>query len=214
MPPRPTTETDRSVIEDDHRSVGEGEPRALLIDRHSAVVRSAQPGSGPGSKEASGVVRYSLDRLRRCGVRVGVLDADRAAPWPPPYRVLEAILGPVDVWCGVERSGRRDHGLPVHPDGQVIVTASVALGLDPQECAVVTDDPDLLEAARTLGSLPVLGSPEGSPRQLLYAAVAFAGTVNRLVSDIMSPRHATGGRLGDLHSLRVAYEVTATSLPA
>lgn len=136
--------------------------RVLGLDRQNASATNAVAGMGAfhavqdrDQMVALARIRGSIGLLRCRGVRIAVVSGDRTASNPPPYRQIEAIVGPVDVWCVASQTAPAPDGavnggaVEIRSDPLVVATAAQALGVELANCTVLTDDPDLIAGAST-----------------------------------------------------------------
>ena len=161
---------------------------AVFLDRQASTIRPICARSlAAGAPGAQGLHRI-LDRLRSCGVAVGVATHNRAESWEAfdvaeigaMNERIEVALGPIDVWCVclVDTGGACscEHG----PDG-VLGTGAEAIGVDVRDCAVVSDDARMMAAAERHGAVKLLA--DGPP-----AARAATGTLARVADTLATER--------------------------
>ncbi|MCC9144363.1 MULTISPECIES: HAD-IIIA family hydrolase [unclassified Arthrobacter] len=138
-------------------------PRAVLFDRDGTLVVDVPYNADPALVQPLPGAAEVLDRLRRQGVRVGVVTNQSgigrgmltAAQVERVNAAVENLLGPFDVWelcphapgygciCRKPRPG-------------MVLRAARRLGLDPVEVAVIGDIGADMRAAAAAGSRGVL----------------------------------------------------------
>ncbi|GAA2594772.1 HAD-IIIA family hydrolase [Actinomadura fulvescens] len=141
--------------------------RAVLFDRDDTLIRDVPYNGDPARVEAMPGARQALDRLRRHGLRIGVVSnqsgvAKGMITVADVHRVnrrVEQLLGQVDVWefCPHDDG---DGCRCRKPRPALIEQAARRLGALPSECVVIGDigrDVDAAEAAGARGILVPTG---------------------------------------------------------
>jgi histidinol-phosphate phosphatase family protein len=137
--------------------------RAVLFDRDGTLVHDVPYNADPERvRPVDGAVE-ALERLRRAGVKLGLVTnqsgVGRGLLSPAAVRAVntrvERELGPFDTWqvclhapedgCGCRK-----------PRPGMLLRAARALGVPPEQCAVIGDIGADVEAARAAGARPVL----------------------------------------------------------
>jgi histidinol-phosphate phosphatase family protein len=138
-------------------------PRAVLFDRDGTLVHDVPYNGDPARVEPVPGARRAVDRLRRAGVRVGVVSNQSgvarglvtAEQVEAVNARVDALLGPFDTWQ-VCPHGPEDACDCRKPRPGMVLRAARSLGVDPSECAVIGDIGADVEAAAAAGGLGVL----------------------------------------------------------
>lgn len=182
--------------------------KALLIDRHSALMGAlCATSTARRSPDYSGVVQ-ALDQVRRSGCPVVVASHNRA-PDPEALDVaefaamserIEAALGAIDLWCVclVDPDGScacdGDEGGPLGAGAR-------SLGLEPSGMAVATADPRLAGAAERLGAenlFPIRRSTGSArPRHVALEAAKLSAGAASLAARAREAEQGDGTRQPD-----------------
>jgi HAD superfamily hydrolase (TIGR01662 family) len=158
-------------------------PRAVLFDRDGTLVRDVPYNGDPDRVELVPGAREAVKRLRRNGLRLGVVtnqsgigrglitaeDERRVA------KRIEELLGPFDTWqvCPHDEAAGCDCRKPA--PGMVIAAAR-ELGVHPHEVVVVGDIGRDVEAARAAGAFGILVPTPVTRADEVSAAAAAHGT--------------------------------------
>ncbi len=136
---------------------------AVLFDRDGTLVVDVPYNGDPDKVEPVDGAREALERLRRAGLRVGLVTnqsgiAKRRFGVDDMHAVharLEALLGPFDViaWCPHDDSDRCECR---KPKPGLVRRAADTLGVDTRRCAVVGDTRADVDAALAAGAQPIL----------------------------------------------------------
>lgn len=138
-------------------------PVAVLFDRDGTLVRDVPYNGDPDRVELMPGAREAVDRLRERGVRLGVvsnqsgvsrglLTSEQVAA---VNARVEELLGPLGSWAVCPHGP--DHGCACRkPAPGLVLQAAEALGVAPEECAVVGDIGADMRAARAAGARGVL----------------------------------------------------------
>ncbi|TDD30198.1 HAD-IIIA family hydrolase, partial [Actinomadura sp. KC06] len=138
-------------------------PWAVLFDRDDTLIRDVPYNGDPARVEPMPGARRALDRLRRHGVRIGVVSnqsgvARGRITHDDVRRVnarVEELLGRIDVW-EVCPHGPDDGCACRKPRPGMIERAARRLGVPPSGCAVIGDIGGDVEAARAAGARGIL----------------------------------------------------------
>lgn len=147
-----------------------GRPKAVLFDRDGTLVADV-PYNGDLSRLAPMPgARRAVDRLRRAGVKVGVVSNQSgvarglvtAEQVEAVNRRLEELLGPFEVvlYCP---HGPDEGCLCRKPAPGLVLEAARSLGVDPTRCVVVGDTAADVGAGASAGARPIL-VPNGTTR--------------------------------------------------
>ncbi|HEX2577957.1 MAG TPA: HAD-IIIA family hydrolase [Aquihabitans sp.] len=176
---------------------------AVLFDRDATLVADVPYNGDPDLVAPLPGVRESVERLRRSGVRVGVVSNQSgvargildAVQVEAVNRRVDELLGPFDVmvWC---EHGPADGCACRKPEPGMVLEAAARLGVAPDRCAVVGDIGADVEAARRAGARGVLVPTSVTLEAELEAApevVADLSTaVDRLLADVRRPSGVVG----------------------
>jgi len=148
-----------------HRGAGawRGLPELVLFDRDGTLVHDVPYNGDPALVDAVPDARESLDRLRRHGVRVGLVSNQSgvgsgritAADVEAVNRRLEELVGPFDVvrFCPHDR----DEGCRCRkPAPGLVEDACAAVGVGVERCVVVGDIGSDVQAATSAGARAIL----------------------------------------------------------
>lgn len=124
--------------------------RAVLFDADDIVAREEDEAAV--ARPAAGAER-AVAALRRAGLRIGVV-ADRASRQPATTTgsvdaAVDALFGPIDVWCEC-----REHTAAAHRDA--VLDAATVLGVDSSEIVVIGGTGADVTGAREAGAASVL----------------------------------------------------------
>lgn len=154
--------------------------RAVLFDRDGTLVADKPRSEGivpmPGAREA-------LTRLRRAGMRIGVITNQPAVAegrvtereLEETHDEIEALVGSVDGWFVCPH--RASDGCTCRkPQPGLVFQAARTLGVHPGECAVIGDIGSDVEAAHNAGARAVLvPTPVTLPQEIEQAPIVCAG---------------------------------------
>lgn len=174
---------------------------AVLFDRDDTLVHDVPYNGDPARVRPVPGAREALDRLRRAGLRVGVVsnqsglargrftrsDLDRV------NARLEELLGRFDTWqiCG---HGEHDGCGCRKPAPGLVRAAARALGTVPERCVVVGDIGADMAAATAAGASGILVPTPATRPEEVAAAPAAAGDLHGAVDLILRrQRLAAGG---------------------
>ncbi|HSK26701.1 MAG TPA: HAD-IIIA family hydrolase [Jiangellales bacterium] len=140
-----------------------GVPEAVLLDRDGTLVHDVPYNGEPERVRPVEGAREALDRLRRAGVRLGVVTNQsgvaRGALTTAQVDAVNArvaeLLGPFDTWR-VCPHGPDDGCACRKPAPGMVEAACADLGVPPGRCAVVGDIGADVEAATAAGATAVL----------------------------------------------------------
>ncbi|WP_242900720.1 HAD-IIIA family hydrolase [Actinomadura terrae] len=172
-----------------------GGPRVVLFDRDDTLIRDVPYNGDPARVEPMPGARRALDRLRRHGVRIGVVSnqsgvAKGRITLGDVRRVnarVEELLGRVDVWEFCPHDGA-DACECRKPRPGMIERAAERLGALPSDCAVIGDIGGDVEAAAAAGARGIL-VPTGRTRPVEIArAVETAPTLEAAVDLLLGGR--------------------------
>jgi HAD superfamily hydrolase (TIGR01662 family) len=135
----------------------------VLLDRDGTLVHDVPYNGDPALVDPVPAAAASLDRLRRLGVRVGLVSNQSGvgsgritlAQVEAVNHRLEELVGPFDVvrFCPHDR----DEGCTCRkPAPGMVKDACAALDVQPDRCVVVGDIGSDVEAARAAGARAVL----------------------------------------------------------
>ncbi|WP_083892885.1 HAD-IIIA family hydrolase [Nocardia veterana] len=164
-------------------------PPAVLFDRDDTLITDVPYLSDPRLVRPVSGAAAQLDRLRRAGVRVGVVSnqsgVGTGAITPDQLAAVNArveeLLGPFDTWQICPH--RRDEGCRCRkPQPGLVFSAAEALGTTPDRCVVIGDIGSDVEAATAAGAKAVL-VPTARTRP---SEIAFAAVVAHVAPDLQS----------------------------
>lgn len=172
-----------------------GAPDLVLLDRDGTIVRDVPYNTDPEAVQAVSGARESLDRLRRNGIRVGVVTnqsgVGRGLISPEELDAVNArvqeLLGPFDVWCQCLHTP--DEGCDCRkPEPGLVLDACARLDVDPRRTVVVGDIGGDVAAARAAGATGVL-VPNGATRRAeVAAAPVVRDDLGSVVDDLLGGR--------------------------
>jgi HAD superfamily hydrolase (TIGR01662 family) len=177
-------------------------PAAVLFDRDDTLIRDVPYNGDPDRVMPVPGARRALDRLRRRGVRIGVVSnqsgvATGRITEGDVRRVnarTEELLGPVDVWevCPHDRAagcGCRK------PRPGLIDRAARRLGITAADCVVIGDIGRDVEAAHAAGARGILVPTARTRPDEIHRAPEVAADLNAAVSLALgAPEHRRAGR--------------------
>ncbi|WUI04050.1 HAD-IIIA family hydrolase [Spirillospora sp. NBC_00431] len=172
-----------------------GAARLVLFDRDDTLIKDVPYNGDPARVEPMPGARRALDRLRRHGVRVGVVSnqsgvAKGRITAGDVRRVnarVEELLGRVDAWEFCPH-GDGDGCACRKPRPGMIERAAERLGVAPSDCVVIGDVGSDIEAAAAAGARGIL-VPTGRTRDTEIALAAeTAPTLEVAVDLVLSGR--------------------------
>ncbi|GGL51083.1 D-glycero-alpha-D-manno-heptose-1,7-bisphosphate 7-phosphatase [Planomonospora parontospora] len=182
----------------------EERPAAILFDRDGTLVKDVPYNRRPELVEPVPGAREVLDRLRRAGVRVGVVTNQSgvargligAEELAAVNGRVEELLGPFDVWA-VCPHGDADGCGCRKPAPGLVLRAAEELGADPRDCVVIGDIGRDVEAARAAGARGILVPTEVTLPEEVAAAPEVAPDLSAAVALALgsaAPARAESGR--------------------
>jgi HAD superfamily hydrolase (TIGR01662 family) len=180
-----------------HRHAGawRGLPDLVLFDRDGTLVHDVPYNGEPALVDPVPGAREALDRLRREGVRVGLVSnqsgvgSGRLTPEQVEVvnRRLEELVGELDVVRVCPHD--RDEGCPCRKPAPGLVTdACAALGVEPDRCVVVGDIGTDMAAATAAGARGILVPTHATRRDEVAAAERVVATLSGAVDTILAGR--------------------------
>ncbi|MFI0409363.1 HAD-IIIA family hydrolase [Actinomadura sp. 3N508] len=172
-----------------------GASRLVLFDRDDTLIKDVPYNGDPARVEPMPGARRALDRLRRHGVRVGVVSnqsgvAKGRITAGDVRRVnarVEELLGPIDTWefcphddgdgCGCRK-----------PRPGMIERAAVRLGVPPPDCVVIGDIGRDIEAAVAAGARGILVPTGRTLDAEIALAAETAPTLDAAIDLVLSGR--------------------------
>ncbi|MFF8814653.1 D-glycero-alpha-D-manno-heptose-1,7-bisphosphate 7-phosphatase [Streptomyces pactum] len=178
-------------------------PAAVLFDRDGTLVQDVPYNGDPRRVRPMPGARAALDRLRRRGVRLGVVsNQSGVARGLLSYRQVDAVrhrvedlLGPFDVWA-VCPHGPGDGCRCRKPAPGLVHAACRRLGVTPRRTVVIGDIGSDLDAARAAGALGILVPTPVTLPEEVAAAPHTAPDLPAAVRDILTARHLSAPRTG------------------
>lgn len=176
---------------------------AVLFDRDDTLVHDVPYNGDPNRVRPVPGAREAVDRLRRAGLRVGVVSNQSGLAygrftWGDLRRVnarVEELLGPFDTWQICEH-GDGDGCDCRKPAPGLIVAAARALGTRPERCAVVGDIGADMAAATAAGASGILVPTPATRTEEIAAAPTVAGDLRSAVDLILRRQRLTSGTQG------------------
>ncbi|WP_395109894.1 HAD-IIIA family hydrolase [Actinomadura sp. SCN-SB] len=177
----------------EHRGAGPWPPRqVVLFDRDDTLIRDVPYNGDPTTVEPMPGAAEALERLRRQGVRIGVVSnqsgvAKGYITTDDVRRVnarVEELVGPIDVWeiCPHDRDDDCDCRKPLPA---LVERAAGRLGVLPSDCVVIGDIGGDVEAAVAAGARGIL-VPTGRTRlEEIAAASEVAPDLNSAVDLVL-----------------------------
>ena len=172
-----------------------GLPDLVLLDRDGTLVHDVPYNGDPKLVAPIPGVRDSLDRLRRRGVRTGVVSNQSGigsgrisvAQVEAVNARVEVLLGPFDVWRYCPHA--RDEGCGCRkPAPGLVEDACEALGVVPGRTLLLGDLASDVEAARAAGAVGILVPTAATHADEVAAAPLVAPTITAAVDDVLSRR--------------------------
>nr|WP_240646072.1 HAD-IIIA family hydrolase [Georgenia sp. SYP-B2076] len=176
--------------------------RAVLLDRDGTLVHDVPYNGDPALVRPVDGAAGALARLRRAGLRVGMLTNQSgigrglvtAEQVGAVNARVEALLGPFDT-VQVCPHAPADGCACRKPGGLMVLRAAAALGVAPYECAVVGDIGADVGAAIAAGARAVLTPTPVTRREEVAAAPRVAADLaaaTDLVLGMARPRASAG----------------------
>jgi histidinol-phosphate phosphatase family protein len=170
-------------------------PRAVLLDRDGTLVVDVPYNGDPERVRPLPGAAEALERLRREGVPTAVVSNQSGvargllspAQVEAVNRRVEAVLGPLGPWL-ICPHGPADECACRKPRPGLVRAAAEALGVAPQECAVIGDIGSDVEAARGAGARPVLVPTERTRPEEVAAAPEVAPDLPAAVELLLGGR--------------------------
>ena len=167
-------------------------PLAVLFDRDGTLVDDVPYNGDPALVTPRPGARAALERLRRRGVRIGVVTnqsgvarglLSRAQVERVNARV-EELVGPIGAWA-VCPHGPDDGCACRKPRPGLVLEAAARLGVPPARCAIVGDIGADVEAALAAGARGVLVPTPVTRREEVAAAREVAADLGEAVTRLL-----------------------------
>jgi histidinol-phosphate phosphatase family protein len=181
----------------EHRSAAPwcGAPDLVLFDRDGTLVHDVPYNTKPSAVHPVDGAVESLDRLRRNGIRVGVVTnqsgVGRGLVAPDELEAVngrvEELLGPFDVWSQCLHAPGEGCACR-KPQPQLILEACARLGVDPGRAVVVGDIGSDVEAAVAAGATPALVPTATTRPAEVAAAPRVWPDIGSVVDDLLGGR--------------------------
>ncbi|GGV22092.1 haloacid dehalogenase [Actinomadura cremea] len=176
-------------------------PRVVLFDRDDTLIRDVPYNGDPTRVEPMPGARRALDRLRRHGVRIGVVSnqsgvAKGRITAGEVRRVnarVEELLGRIDVWEFCPHDGDDGCGCRKPAPG-MIERAARRLGAPPSEIALIGDIGRDVEAAAAAGVRGILVPTARTLPAEIAGAAETAPTLRAAVELVLRGGRTGGGR--------------------
>ncbi|MDQ3615727.1 MAG: HAD-IIIA family hydrolase [Actinomycetota bacterium] len=178
-----------------HRHAGpwRGLPDLVLFDRDGTLVHDVPYNDDPALVDPVDGARESLDRLRRIGVRVGMVSNQSGVgagritveQVEAVNRRLAELLGSFDVsrYCPHDRN----KGCPCRkPAPGMVKDACAVLGVEADRCVLVGDIGSDIDAAAAAGARGILVPTEATRGDEVDAADRVASSLPSAVDDILA----------------------------
>ena len=155
---------------------------AVLFDRDGTLVEDVPYNGDPAAVRPMPGARATLDRLRRQGLRLGVITNQSGLSkgyfsQEQMHAVrarIESLLGPFDTWQVCPHSDEAGCACRKPLPG-LVLAAAAELGVDPGRCAVVGDIATDVGAAQAAGAIGVLvPTPQTRAEDVAAAPLALA----------------------------------------
>jgi len=178
-----------------HRDSGpwRGLPDLVLFDRDGTLVHDVPYNGDPAKVAPVDDARESLNRLRRLGVRVGVVSNQSgigsgritADQVEAVNARVEELLGPFDVWRCCPHA--RDEGCDCRkPAPGMVKDACEELGVPPSRTVLLGDIGSDVEAAEAAGARAILVPTPVTRPEEIEAAEQVAPTLVAAVEDVLA----------------------------
>ena len=170
-------------------------PAAVLLDRDGTLVEDVPYNGDPARVAVMPGAAAAVDRLRRAGVPLAVVSNQSGvargllsmADVEAVNRRVEELLGPLGPWL-VCPHGPDDGCACRKPAPGLVLAAADALGVDPQDCALIGDIGADMEAATAVGARAVLVPTPMTRPQEVRAAPEVAASLDAAVDLLMGLR--------------------------
>lgn len=169
--------------------------RAVLFDRDGTLVADVPYNGDPRLVRVLPGVSDAIERLRRAGVRIGVVTNQSAVArgllTPDQVRAVnhevERQLGPIDTWQ-ICPHGPEDGCTCRKPRPGLIHAASRVLAVAPEQCVVVGDTGADVAAAHAAGAVGVLVPNEATLVSEIIAADLVCESISTGLDLILGAR--------------------------
>jgi histidinol-phosphate phosphatase family protein len=177
--------------------------RAVLFDRDGTLLHDVPYNADPDRVRPVDGALEALESLRRAGIKLGLVTnqsgVGRGLLSPAAVRAVNArverVLGHFDTWQ-VCPHAPEDGCACRKPRPGMVLRAARALGIPPEQCAVVGDIGADVEAARAAGARPVLVPTALTRRQEIADAPVVADDLGAAVALLLGGRPA-GSEVAD-----------------
>jgi len=175
-----------------HARPWQGAADLVLFDRDGTLVHDVPYNGDPALVEPVADARTALDRLRRAGIRVGVVTNQSAVgsgritreQMEAVNQRVDELLGPFDVWQVCPHAADAGCGCRKPAPG-LVKEACHLVGVPPESCVVVGDIGSDVDAAAAAGAEAIL-VPTGSTRRAeVESAPRLAETLSEAVDRIL-----------------------------
>ena len=174
---------------------GRGLPDLVLLDRDGTLVHDVPYNGDPELVVPIPGVRDSLDRLRRRGVRTGVVSNQSGigsgritvAQVEAVNARVEELLGPFDLWRYCPHARHEGCGCRKPAPGMVQDACSV-LGVAPEHTLLLGDVGSDVGAARAAGVVAILVPTAATRADEIAAAPRVAPSLAAAVDDVLAGR--------------------------
>jgi histidinol-phosphate phosphatase family protein len=169
-------------------------PRAVLFDRDGTLVVDVPDNGDPARVEPAAGAARALARLRAAGVPMAVVSNQSGvarglitpAEVEAVNRRVEELLGPIGPWLYCPH-GPEDACRCRKPGSELIERAAAALGVRPEECAVIGDTGADVAAALAAGARTVLVPTPLTRRQEIADAPLVAADLPEALDLLFGP---------------------------
>ncbi|WP_354232913.1 D-glycero-alpha-D-manno-heptose-1,7-bisphosphate 7-phosphatase [Arthrobacter bambusae] len=172
---------------------GSGTLKAVLFDRDGTLVVDVPYNGDPQLVRPMDGALSALEKVRRAGLATGVVTNQSGVArglitleqMNAVNQRVERLLGPFDVWEFCPH-GPEDGCDCRKPQPGMILAACSALGITPEEAAVVGDIGADMEAAAAAGARAVLVPTDVTRREEIEAAAIVAADLGHAVELLFS----------------------------
>lgn len=172
---------------------GSGTLKAVLFDRDGTLVVDVPYNGDPQLVRPMDGALSALEKVRRAGLATGVVTNQSGVArglltleqMHAVNQRVEQLLGPFDVWEFCPH-GPEDGCDCRKPQPGMILAACSALGITPEEAAVVGDIGADMEAAAAAGARAVLVPTDVTRREEIEAAGSVAADLGHAVELLLS----------------------------
>ena len=195
VPAAATWHTVRGELRHRRAAPWRGVPDLVLLDRDGTLVHDVPYNGDPALVEPIDGVRESLDRLRRLGIRTGVVSNQSGVgsgrltgdQVEAVNARVDELLGPFDLWRWCPHG--RDDGCDCRkPAPGMVKDACATLGVSPDRTVVIGDIGTDVEAAGAAGAAAVLVPTAATRPEEVAAAEHRAPTLAAAVDDVLAGR--------------------------